>query len=40
MNLDVVNAVFSVLVIFGIVTEPMTKGVGDSTKAYTYTEPK
>ena len=38
--LDVVNAVFSVLVILGIVTDPTTKGVGDSTKALTYTEPK
>lgn len=38
--LDVVNAMFSVLVILGIVTDPTTKGVGDSTKALTYTEPK
>lgn len=38
--LDVVNAVFSVLVILGIVTDPTTKGVGDSTKALTYAEPK
>lgn len=38
--LDVVNAVFSVLVILGIVTDPTTKGVGDSTKALTYTKPE
>lgn len=38
--LDVVNAVFGVLVILGVVTDPTTKGVGDSTKALTYTEPK
>lgn len=38
--LDVVNAVFGVLVILGIVTDPTTKGVGDSAKALTYTEPK
>lgn len=38
--LDVVNALFSVLVILGIVTDPTTSGVGDSTQALTYTEPK
>lgn len=38
--LDVVNAVFSVLVILGIVTDPTTAGVGDSEQAMTYTEPK
>lgn len=38
--LDVVNALFSVLVILGIVTDPTTDGVGDSTQALTYTEPK
>ena len=37
--LDVVNAVFAVLVILGIVTDPTTKGVGDSERALTYTEP-
>lgn len=36
----VVNALFAVLVIFGIVTDPTTEGVGDSTQALTYTEPK
>ena len=38
--LDVVNALFSVLVILGIVTDPTTAGVGDSSQALTYTEPK
>ena len=38
--LDVVNALFSVLVILGIVTDPTTAGVGDSTQALTYEEPK
>ena len=38
--LDVVNALFSVFVILGIVTDPTTDGVGDSTQALTYTEPK
>ena len=37
--LDVVNAVFAVLVILGIVTDPTTRGVGDSERALTYTEP-
>lgn len=36
----VVNALFTVLVILGIVTDPTTDGVGDSTQALTYTEPK
>lgn len=38
--IDVVNAVFSVLVILGIVADPTTKGVGDSKQALTYSEPK
>lgn len=38
--LDVVNAVFSVLVILGVVTDPTTDGITDSTQALTYTEPK
>lgn len=36
----VVNALFAVLVILGIVTDPTTDGVGDSAQALTYTEPK
>lgn len=38
--LDVVNAVFSVLVILGVVTDPTTAGTSDSEQALTYTEPK
>lgn len=38
--LDVVNAVFSVLVILGVVTDPTTIGVGDSKQAMTYNKPK
>ncbi len=36
----VVNAIFSILVILGVVTDPTTAGVGDSEQAMTYTEPK
>lgn len=36
----VVNAVFGVLAILGIVTDPTTAGVGDSDQAMTYTVPK
>ena len=35
----VVNAVFVVLSILGIVTDPTTDGIGDSTRAMTYTIP-
>ena len=38
--IDVVNAVFAVLAILGIVTDPTTSGVGDSAQAMTYTEPR
>lgn len=38
--LDVVNAVFAVLVILGVVADPTTKGIGDSTQAMTYDKPK
>lgn len=38
--IDVVNAVFSLLTILGVVTDPTTRGVGDSYRALTYTEPK
>lgn len=37
--LDVVNAVFLVLGIIGIVADPTTKGIGDSERAMTYNEP-
>lgn len=38
--LVVVNTLFTVLVILGVVVDPTTKGVGDSENAITYTEPK
>lgn len=37
--LDIVNAVFALLTILGIVTDPTTKGVGDSNRALGYSEP-
>lgn len=37
--LDVVNAVFAVLVILGVVTDPTTDGVGDSIRALGYEKP-
>lgn len=36
----IVNALFSVLAIMGIVADPTTAGVGDSEQAMGYTEPK
>ncbi len=36
----VVNAVFVVLAILGIITDPTTEGVTDSKLAMTYDEPK
>ena len=38
--LAVVNAVFAVLTILGVVTDPTTAGVGDSAQAMAYTKPK
>ena len=38
--LAVVNALFGVLAILGIVTDPTTKGVVDSSQALTYDKPK
>lgn len=38
--LDLVNAVFAVLVILGIVTDPTTAGVSDSNLAMMYETPK
>lgn len=37
--LAVVNAVFAVLVIVGVVTDPTTEGVSDSDRALLYEEP-
>lgn len=33
------NAVFALLTVLGIVTDPTTEGVGDSDRAMTYTSP-
>lgn len=38
--LAIVNAVFAVLAILGIVQDPTTKGISDSGLAMTYEEPK
>ena len=38
--LAVVNAIFAVLAILGIVTDPTTEGISDSNLAMTYEEPK
>ena len=38
--LSVVNALFAVLTILGVVTDPTTAGVSDSTQAMTYDAPK
>ena len=38
--LEVVNVVFALLTILGIVTDPTTKGYSDSEQALTYTTPK
>ena len=36
----IVNALFAVLAILGIVADPTTRGVGDSEQAMTYDDPK
>lgn len=38
--LSIVNAVFAVMAILGIVQDPTTNGMGDSKLAMTYTAPK
>lgn len=38
--LEVVNALFLVLAILGIVTDPTTEGISDSDLAMTYEAPK
>ena len=35
----VVNAIFALLVILGVVVDPTTDGIGDSNRAMSYTEP-
>lgn len=37
--LAIVNALFAVLALLGIVTDPTTNGVSDSTKALDYVNP-
>ena len=36
---NIVNAVFGVLAILGVVNDPTNAGVNDSVRAMTYTEP-
>lgn len=36
----IVNALFAVLAILGIVADPTTAGIGDSEQAMTYEKPK
>lgn len=38
--LNVINTLFVVLTILGVVTDPTTKGMSDSTQALTYSKPK
>lgn len=38
--LAVVNQLFALLAILGVVNDPTTAGLGDSEQAMTYTEPK
>lgn len=38
--LSVVNTLFAVLALLGVVTDPTTSGLGDSKQALTYTKPK
>lgn len=38
--LSVVNAVFGVLTILGVVIDPTTKGINDSDQALSYIHPK
>lgn len=36
---DIVNALFAVLAIVGVVVDPTTKGISDSARAMTYDKP-
>lgn len=38
--LAAIDAIFGVLIVVGVVTDPTTEGFGDSAQAMTYTEPK
>ena len=35
-----ITAVFGILALVGVIADPTTKGISDSTQAMTYTEPK
>lgn len=37
---DIVEALFVLLGLVGVVADPTTQGIGDSTQALTYTAPK
>ena len=37
--LDLVNALFAVLALLGVVADPTTEGLGDSERALGYSEP-
>lgn len=37
---DVVNTFLTLLVLLGVINDPTTEGISDSSKALTYTEPK
>ena len=37
---DVVNTVLTLLVLLGVINDPTTEGISDSSKALTYNEPK
>ena len=37
---DVVNTFLTLLVLLGVVNDPTTEGISDSSKALTYVEPK
>lgn len=38
--LNIVNAIFAVLTVLGVVTDPTTEGVSDSYQALNYDKPK
>ena len=38
--LDIINSVFIILAILGIVVDPTTDGIKDSVRALTYNKPK
>ena len=38
--LNIINTVLMLLGMLGVITDPTTKGMGDSDQALTYTEPK